>query len=196
MEIHGEFKGLEFKEKLEQWGIQDKEITSKNPTANSICERMHQTVANILRTRFNSHVAPDIQTAVQAVEDALAACNHAMRCSVSKSLLNNTPGEIVFARDMLLDIPVMVDLVRIRDNRQLQIAENLRRQNAKRLEFHYTVGGEVLIKVPSPNKLEPRTEGPYRITQVFTNGTLEIQRSAQVRERLNIRRLVPFRRVN
>ena len=112
-----------------------------------------------------------------------------MRCSVSKSLLNNTPGEIVFARDMLLDIPVMVDLVRIRNNRQL-------RQNAKRLEFHYTVGGEVLIKVPSPNKLEPRTEGPYRITQVFTNGTLEIQRSAQVRERLNIRRLVPFRRVN
>ena len=33
----GEFIGWEFKQKLEQWGIRDKEITSKNPTANSIC---------------------------------------------------------------------------------------------------------------------------------------------------------------
>lgn len=37
----------------------------------------------------------------RAVDDALAACNHAttMRCSVSQSLKNNTPGEVVFACD-------------------------------------------------------------------------------------------------
>ena len=75
--------------------------------------------------------------------------------------MNNTPGEVVFGRDMLLDIPVMVDLVRIRDGRQLKIHENLRRQNSKRLEYHYVVGSEVLLKIPTPNKLEPKTECPF-----------------------------------
>ena len=191
----GEFTGARFLQLLAQWDIRDSGTTSKNPQANAICERMHQTVANILRTRFNNNMAPNIQTATQAVDDALAACNHAMRCSISKALMNNTPGEVVFGRDMLLDIPVMVDLVRIRDGRQLKIHENLRRQNSKRLEYHYVVGSEVLLKIPNPNKLEPKTQGPYTITQVFTNGTVEIQRNPQVSERLNIRRLVPFRRV-
>jgi len=109
---------------------------------------MHQTVANILRTRFNNYTAPDIHTATQAVDIALAACNHAMRCSVFKALMNNTSGEVVFGFDMLLDIPMMIDLVRIRDGRQLQIHENLRRQNAKRIEHHYIVGSDTRRLVP------------------------------------------------
>lgn len=65
-----------------------------------------------------------------------------MRYSVIKAFRNNTPGEVVFGQDMLLDIPVMMDLVRIGDGSQLQIHENLRRQNAKRIEHHYIVGSE------------------------------------------------------
>lgn len=191
----GEFIGHEFQLKLSQWGIHNAEATSKNPTANAICERMHKVVADILRTRFNNHVAPNLVTAEQAVDDALAACMHAMRCAVSKSLLNNTPGEVVFGRDMLLDLPVIVDLVRIQQGRQLLVNENLRRQNAKRREFDFRVGGEVLIKAFNPRKLDERNQGPFTITQVFTNGTVEVQKSPQVFERLNIRRLVPFRRV-
>ena len=192
----GEFIGHDFQLKLQQWGIHDASATNKNPTANAICERMHQTVGNTLRTRFNNNnMAPNIQTANRAVDDALAACNHAMRCAVSQSLKNNTPGEVVFARDMLLNIPVIVDLLDIQQKRQLMINENLRRQNAKRKEFDYVVNGEVLIKNFNPSKLDPKMEGPYRITRVFTNGTVEIRRNHQVFERLNIRRLVPFRRV-
>ena len=191
----GEFIGQDFQALLERWGIHDASATSKNPTANAICERMHQVVGNILRTRFNNHNAPNIATAQQAVDDALAACNHAMRCSVSQSLQNNTPGEVVFARDMLLNIPVIVDLESIRQRRQFLVDENLRRQNAKRQEFDYAVNGEVLIKTTNPGKLDPKMEGPFRITRVFTNGSVEIRRNNQVYERLNIRRLVPFRRV-
>src|SRR5210317_1641306 len=193
----GEFKGQKFQDKLRQWGIHDSPTTSKNPMANAICERMHLVVANILHTRFNSpEAAPNAQAAQQeVVNDALASCNHAMRCAVSTALMNNTPGEIVFGRDMLLNIPVLIDLASIQDNRQLKINENLRRQNAKRREFDYSINDEVLIKVPKPNKLEPRFQGPFRVTQVFTNGTVEIQRTNQVFERINIRRLIPFRRV-
>ena len=137
---------------------------------------------------------PTFTTAAQVVDNALAACCHAIRCSVSKSLSSNTPGEVVFGRDMLLDIPVIVDLLRIRNNRQLLIDENLRRQNSKRREFHYQVNQEVLIKDSSARKLDPKAEGPFRITQVFTNGTVQVQRNPLVRERINVRRLVPFRR--
>ena len=191
----GEFIGADFQYKLQQWDIQDSPTTSKNATANAICERMHLTVGNILRTRFNNNAAPNIQVAEDAVKDALAACCHAMRCAVSKALINNTPGEVVFGRDMLLNIPVIVDLLAIQDKRQLMINENLRRANAKRREWDYKFNDDVLIKLPNPNKLDPRYQGPFRITQVFTNGTVEIQRTPQVRERINIRRLVPFRRV-
>jgi hypothetical protein len=43
LEIHGEFKGLEFKEKLEQWWIQDQEITNKNRMADASDCGQHST---------------------------------------------------------------------------------------------------------------------------------------------------------
>ena len=89
---------------------------------------MHLVVANILRTRFkNPDAAPNMQAAQQVINDALASCNHAMRCAVSTALMNNTPGEMVFGRDMLLNIPVLIDLASIQNNRQLRINKNLRR---------------------------------------------------------------------
>ncbi|CAJ1947571.1 unnamed protein product [Cylindrotheca closterium] len=136
-------------------------------------------------------MAPNIQTAKQAVDDALAACNHAMRCAVSQSLKNNTPGEVVFACDTLLNIPVIVNLLSIQEKRQLMVNKNLRQQNAKQKEFDYNVGGKVLIKNFNPSKLDPKMEGPYQITY----GTVEVCRSPQVFEGLNIRCLVPFHRV-
>ena len=197
----GEFIGQEFQEKLLQWGIQDGGTTSRNPTANAICERMHLTVGNILRTRFNGNheiiIAPTAEAAKQALREALAACNHAMRCAVSKALMNNTPGEVVFARDMLVNIPVIVDLIRLQENRQLMINDNLRRQNAKRKEFDFAIDQEVLLKIPKNDrrKLDEKFEGPYVITQVYTNGTVRIRLNPQVTQRVNIRRIVPFRRV-
>ncbi|CAJ1939472.1 unnamed protein product [Cylindrotheca closterium] len=46
-----EFIGEAFQAKLATWGIHNGGATSKNATANAICERMHLTVTNILRTR-------------------------------------------------------------------------------------------------------------------------------------------------
>lgn len=189
----GEFIGWEFQVLLQQHGIQDVPTTSRNPQANAVCERMHQTVANVLRTTLNSGEAPNLQVANQAIENALATTVYATRCSVSRSL-GCSPGELVFQRDMLLDLPVITDLLTIQEKRQVMIDENLRRQNQKRREYRYEVGGEVLIKTVNPSKLEARAHGPYVITRVYTNGTLDVRRNAQVVERLNIRRVVPFRR--
>ena len=46
----GEFLGAEFQDLLAFYDIRSASTTSKNPQANAVCERMHQTVANVLRT--------------------------------------------------------------------------------------------------------------------------------------------------
>jgi hypothetical protein len=46
----GEFIGQNFQWLLEIFSIKDVCSTSKNPQSNAICERMHQTVTNLLRT--------------------------------------------------------------------------------------------------------------------------------------------------
>ena len=65
------------------------------------------------------------------------------------------------------------------------------RENSKRLDYDYTVGQQVYIKLNPPyRKIEGPKLGPYEITEVFTNGNVRIQRGA-VNERINIRRLEP-----
>ena len=95
---------------------------------------------------------------------------------------------------MFLDIPIIANLIGIQRKRQIVIDENLRRQNQKRREFNYAIGQEVLVKTVNPDKLEPRAHGPYLITWIYTNGTVDIQRSEHVTEIINISRIIPFQR--
>ena len=62
----------------------------------------------------------------------------------------------------------------------------------QRLDFDYTVGQKVLLKKDGIlRKAEDKYDGPYVITNVYTNGTVRIQRGT-INERLNIRRLTPY----
>ena len=47
-------------------------------------------------------------------------------------------------------------------------------------------------RTDSTRKLERPYDGPYAVTQVFTNGTVAIQKGI-VNERVNIRRIFPCR---
>ena len=85
---------------------------------------------------------------------------------------------------MFFDLPIIADLISIRDKRQVLIDENLRRQNQKQREWDYAVGQEVLIKTVSPNKLEPRAHVPYTVTRVFTNVTVAVKINNYVIKRL------------
>ena len=51
----GKFTGWKFQEFLAKTGVQDEPTTSRNPTANSVCERMHQIVGNVLRTALHGN---------------------------------------------------------------------------------------------------------------------------------------------
>ena len=94
---------------------------------------------------------------------------------------------------MLLPIQLKTDWARIRQRKQDIIDYNVRRENLKRIEHEYRVGDKVLLEKPGLIcKLSAPRTGPFRITETYTNGTVRIQRGV-VNERVNIRRLTPFK---
>ena len=176
---------------LEAIGIKDVTTTSYNPTVNAICERMHQTVGNILRTVVHSTKPKNTKHAKDMVDDALSTAAHAMRSSINTAL-KASPGALVYSRDMFLNIPMIADWHLITQQREQLINENLRRHNLCRRRYDYAVGQQVLIKNHEITKMGLRTHGPYKITQVHCNGNVTLDVGRDSTERINIKRIQPF----
>jgi hypothetical protein len=190
----GEFIGIDFTTiEEENNGVKLVPTTVKNPQSNAICERVHQTIGNTLRTMLLVNPPNDIITASDLIDSVLATYMHATRASANRSLMNNTPGALALHRDMPLDIPLIADLITIRNSRQAIIDESLRVANMQRLNHDYRFGEQVLFKVYAPKKLDARWTGPYNIESVHVNGTLTIRLNAHTVERVNVRRLKPYR---
>lgn len=192
----GEFNGWEFQFLLSRLGIRDVPTTSRNPASNGIVERMHQTVGNHLRAYVNgSKQVNSLKKARQLVDEALSDAANNIRTNVHTTT-GYSPGSLAFRRDMLMNIPLIVDLHAIRDARQVSVDESLRRTNAKRSTYDYQVGQQVLKKKHEWTKLGRRWDGPYNITRVHCNGNVTIQLKPGVTERLNIRRVKPYHTPN
>jgi hypothetical protein len=181
----GEFVGLPFQTLLERCHIKDVCTSAKNPQANAVCERMHQTVGNVLRTLIHGDTVPDINIAGNLVDEALSIAMHAMRVGLH-STLGSSPGSLVFNRDMFLNIPLIADWHAITQKREHLINENLTRENQRRRRYDYASNQKVLKKKWRPTKLGEQTSGPYKILQAHTNGTMTIELKEGITERLNI----------
>jgi hypothetical protein len=92
----GEFTGQNFQWLLEIFSIKDVCSTSKNPQSNAICERMHQTVTNVLRTLVHTNPPQTMTQARDIIDDALATAMHAMQTTIA-STLGSTLGALAFA---------------------------------------------------------------------------------------------------
>lgn len=93
---------------------------------------------------------------------------------------------------MLFDIPFQTDWAAVGRRRQELVDRNSARENARRIDYDYRIGQKVLLRLDGIlRKAQDRKKGPYVITDVFTNGTVRIQRGTWS-ERLNIRRIEPF----
>ena len=187
----GEFIGGPFQELLAGFSVKDAQSTSKNPQSNSICERMHQTVVNVLRTFLYSNPPKNMTQAKDIMDNALSTAMHAMLTTVATTL-GGTPGALAFSRDMFLNVPLVADWQTISRKREHHVNENLRKANAKRRSFDYAEGQQVLKKVHNPKKLGVRTTGLYPIQRVHVNGNLTIELSPGFLEQINIRQLVPY----
>jgi hypothetical protein len=183
--------GPEFQTLLQNCHIRDVCTTAKNPQSNAVCERIHQTVGNILRTSIHGNPPQNISNAEQYVDEALSITMHAMRAGIHTTL-GSSPGNLVFNRDMFLNIPLIADWHAITQRREHLIHENLTRENKKR-GFDYAPQQRVLEKKWKPRKLDERTSGPYKIVQTHVNGTVTIQLRPGLTERINIRCIIPYR---
>ena len=96
----------------------------KNPQANAICERLHQTVTNVLRLLLHMHPPQNVDEAALLVDTALQTTVYSARTAIH-STLKISPGVLAFHRDMLLNIPIIADLQLLRNKRQALIDQQL-----------------------------------------------------------------------
>jgi transposase InsO family protein len=183
----GEFK-REFKQMCENYGIKAKPTTSHNPQANAIIERVHKVVNNMLRSfdleQENLEEDNPFEYFLQSTAWAIRSTYH--------TTLQATPCQLVFGRDMIHNIAFKANWNQIQKRKQDIINKSNQKENKSRIPYEYKVGDQVLLETPGIlRKLSTPRTGPYPVTQVYNNGTVQIQKGI-VKERVNIRRIAPF----
>ncbi len=166
-------------------------LNQQNLQSNAICERMHQTVNNVLRTLVQTDPPRNMTQARDIIDNALATAMHAMQTTIGTTL-GSIPGALAFAQDKFLDMPLIAVWQAIAHTCEHHVNENLRRANRKRHQFDYAPGQQVLKKVHNPTKLGVRAEGPYNFECVHINGNLTILLHEGITERINIRRVLTY----
>jgi transposase InsO family protein len=177
------FTSSEFQELLSSYGIVPSPITIQNPQANSVLERVHQVIGNMVRT---SNLSDSLWV------DLLPAVAFAIR-GTFHTTLQATPCQLVFGRDLILDASFTANWSAIVSRKLRQAQLDNARENQSRIAHHYAVGDLVLVLLNKRTlpKLACPTDGPFRIVKVHHNGTVIIQRGSYA-ETINIRRLTPF----
>jgi hypothetical protein len=113
---------------VNDYGIKRKVILMRNLQANAIVEHAHQTLGNLIRS-FQLQDIPyyDMDDAWGGI---LAAVAFALR-STYHTTLQVTPGQLVFGRDMVLNVQHLTDWTAIKACKQQIIHKNNRIENSK-----------------------------------------------------------------
>ena len=185
-----EFIGHDFQNMIKNdYGIKPKPITTCNPQANAMIERVHQTIGNIIRTFELQENYLDEEDPWKCI---LSATAFAVRATYHTTL-QKSPGQLVFGRDMIFNIKHQANWEFIQQRKQDIINQNNARENAKRIPHEYKQGDLVLLRIGTEYKYEQPYSGPHKVEEVFQNGTVRITKGA-VTETVNIRRLQPYKR--
>ena len=181
--------GNEFKEMIIlDYGIKRKPITVRNPQSNSMIERIHQVIANIVRTFELETNYLDQDNPWKGI---LSATAFAIR-STYHTTLQKSPGQLVFGRDMILNIQHIANWEIIKKRKHRRINKNNKYENRKRISYNYKIGDKVLLKRGTENKYETPYAGPFAILRVNDNGTVYLQME-NITDTVNNRRIKPFK---
>jgi len=177
-------------------GVHHKIVTSRNPQANSMIERCHQTLANMIGTqqiRDKHHLDPEF-----GWSGVLAACRKAMNSTVHTTS-HATPSQLVFGCDALLNVSFEADWQCLKERKQKLITQHNKRENATRVSHAHNGGDVVTVDTGKQRKHghDPNL-GPHWITQACANGAVQLVKvtddnSGAVYETWNIRNVNPRR---
>lgn len=172
-----------------EYGLTNKPITARNPQANAIIERAHQTLGNILRTMEIYNQELDKENPFGGI---LAATMFALR-STYNTTTRATAMQLVFGRDGMFNVPFKASWDVIKQRKQKIINQNNEKENKKRLKYEYKINDRILIKNYSKTKYgQAAYVGPYTVTRVNNNGTLRYKKGV-VTDVVNIRNAVPYK---
>ena len=104
----GEFTGAAFSHMLRINGIKDVTTTVKNPQANAICKRLHQSISNSLRTMLHRYPPDNIDQNNDIMDTCFAPAAYASKVAIHCTS-NMSPGALVFQRGIILKIPLITD---------------------------------------------------------------------------------------
>ena len=171
---------------VNDYGITKKPITKRNPQANAILERVHQTIGHMIRT-FPVQELDQIDP----WKGILSAVAFAVRSTIHRTT-QATPMQLVFGRDAILNIQFRANWKKIKDRKQKIINLNNAKENSKRIPHQYKVGDKVLIKQDQKLKFGNTSyKGPFQITEIRGNGTVRI-REGIIEDTYNIRMITPY----
>ena len=111
----------------EDYGIKRKPITTRNPQANSILERAHQTIGNILRTFQVNNTELELEDPWKGI---LSAVIFAMRSTVHTTM-QATPMQLVFGRDAIMNLTFDANWQLIKQRKQAAIQKSNAAENKK-----------------------------------------------------------------
>ena len=175
----------------DDYGITKRPITVRNPQANSMIERIHQTLGNIIRT-FELH--EDAEATQETWDGVLSAAMFALRATMHTTM-QATPMQLVFGRDAILNIQFEADWEYIKNRKQKLINYNNKRENSKRVPYTYQVNQLVMLDVTGTTKSKYAKnpyQGPYKVLQVNDNGTVVLEMGPLI-DTVNIRNVKPYK---
>lgn len=173
---------LSFLQLINDFGIKRVSTMLLNPESNGVCERMYQIVGSVLHNLILQNEQQALGHVKILVKQTLATEVHAVRTNTNQTA-EYSSGKLAFHRDMLLNMPLVVDLLVVRDRRQLQVDKELQRTNSKRSSFDYEIG---MQKINISAKMAEKWKGPFKITRVHVNDTITICLSERFSEKINI----------
>ena len=173
------------------YGIKKRPITVRNPQANAIIERIHQTLGNILRT---FELFKDADANDNIWDGILSAVMFALRATYHTTT-QATPMQLVFGRDAILNAKFQADWEYIKTRKQQMINYNNQKENKRRIPHRYNIGDKVMLNVTGTTKAKYAKNpysGPYPVLKVNNNGTLLLQMGPIV-DTVNIRNIKPYK---
>ena len=192
-------RGKEFRAEVEkmlkdEYGLRRKFITTRNPQANSMVERAHQTIHNLIATQGIESRDDLVNGTWNGV---LTAVRFAMNATIHTTM-RATPMQLVFNRDAIHNVRFEANWQYIKERRQRLIQHNNDRENAKRVPYEWKVGDTVMIEQYQHRKYgQPRFKGPYVIDRVNDNGTVRLRHATAnggtVYQTWNMRNLHPYK---
>ena len=171
------------------YNVTKKPITVRNPQANSIVERVHQTMGNMLRTFQVQKLQLDPDDPWSGILSAIAFGIRSTVHTTTKA----TPMQLVFGRDAILNIRHVANWRYIVEQKQKLINQNNKRENSKRKNHRYKVNDYVLVKLGQAAKYGTDSyKGPFQVTKINSdNGTARLTMN-NVTDTYNLRNIVPY----